>query len=215
MEDAAVAEEALEVVAVEIEEEAEVGEALIEEETAAIEARAALEAATPDLETGHVPSQSVATPTSPGETSATSARILKKSAWEVKEVAAAVDMATGETEGDEEDMGEAATEMTEALEEIEEEVEEDTEAAMTEEEAEEASEVEEIEMIGEGVVLEAEEAEEIGVAEALEEIDAAEAEDLAGAGTDVVGVPWGGEAAVTGTGLTNNTNHEGQCRLNG
>ena len=210
------AEEALEVVAVEIEEEAEVGEALIEEETVAIEARAALEAAMPDLETGHVPSQSVATPTSPGETSATSARILKKFAWEGKEVAAAeVDMATEETGGDEEDMGEAATEMTEALEEIEEEVEEDTEAAMTEEEAEEASEVEEIEMIGEGVVLEAEGAEEIGVAEALEEIDAAEAEDLAGAGTDVVGVPWGGEAAVTGIGLTNNTNHEGQCRLNG
>ena len=212
--DAAVAEEVLEVVAVEIEEEAEVGEVLTEEVTAAIEARAALEAATRDLETGPAPSQSAATPTLPGEMSATSARILKKSAWEVKEVAAAVDMAIGEIEEDEEDMGEAETEMTEASEETEEEVEEDMEVAMTEEEAEEASAVEEIEMIGEEAALEAEGAEEIGVAEALGETDAAEAEDL-GAGTDVAGVPWGGEVVVTGTGLTNNTNHEGQCRLNG
>ena len=119
-----VAEEALVVVAVEIEEEAEVVEASTEEETAATEAeaRAALEEATPDLGTGPVPSQSVATPTLPGEMSATSARILKKNAWEVAAAAAAVvDMATGGTEEAVEDTGEAATETTEASEETEEE----------------------------------------------------------------------------------------------
>ena len=195
------AEEALVVVAVEIEEEAEVVEALTEEEIAAIEAegRAALEAATQDLGTGPVPSLSVATPTLPGEMSATSARNPKKIAWEV--AAAVVDMATGEIGVGVEDTGEAATETTEASVETEEEVEEDMEAAMIEEEAGEASGAEEIGMTGEEGAVEAE-AVEIVVAGVLGETDAAEAEDLAGAGTDVVGVPWEGEVVETGTGLT-------------
>ena len=191
----------------EIEVGEEVAEALTEEVTAEIgEVRAALVEETGGQETGPVPSQSAVTPTLPGGTSATSARILRRSAWEVKEAAAEV---TEVTEEEVEGMVEGATEMTDeeaegALEETEgEEEEEVTEAVMTEEGAAEDSEAAEIEMTGEEeeAALEAEGAVVTVVAVALGvETDAAEAEDLE---IGVAGAPWeegGGE--VTGTGLT-------------
>lgn len=197
-------EEDLEVAVAEIEEEEEVVEASTEAATE--EDREALGAATADLVTGPAPSPSAETQTLPGGTSATSARNLKRTAWEEVEVA------MGETEEEEEeDMGEAATETTEeaeveALGETEEEEEVVMEGVMTEEEAveEEASVATETEMIGEEVALGAEEEEEgTGGAVALEVTDAAGEVDLAGAGTGAEEGPWeeAGEAE-TGTGLT-------------
>ena len=208
-EDAAEAVEDLEVAVAEIGEEEEVAEALTEEATVGTEVRAALAAVTADLVTGPVPSLSAETQTSPGETSATSARILKKSAWEAKEEAEAV---TEETEEEgAEDMGAAATETTEgaeaeALGETEEGEEEVVmEGVMTEEEAaeEEASAAAETEMIGEEAASEAEEGEETGVAGASEVTDAVGEVDLAEVGTGVEGAPWeeAGEVVI-GTGLT-------------